>query len=246
MRPLKLYSVIVFTILITSCSPKTFYQVYKVIPSDNLIKIDNQIIFEDENCIVTYNLWKESGKIGFLFTNKTNKNIYINLAESFFIINNYSHSYYKDRIFSNSTSFGATLTKGSTVSYNEEKIVCIPSGTIKAFNEFNITENIYSDCSLFKYPKKNQIKTKTFSKSESPLIFGNRIAYSIGSSEQIISLENEFYVTEIANYPKNEMLTSEYDEYCGQKSYVKTYYLKNVSSDKFYNKYIKSTDTWKH
>jgi hypothetical protein len=267
-------------LFLTSCATTSFYQVYKATPSDNLITKDNYLVYEDDNCKVSYNLWDEGGNIGFRFYNKTNKNIYLNLEESFFILNRISYDYYKNRVFTNSSTSGATTARsaaasksvtginyldllqtnriqaansvglmassGYSISYNEEKVICIPSKTSKFITEYNINESLFRDCDLFKYPTKKQIKLKSFSKAESPIVFSNRIAYTVGQTENLIKFENEFYVTEISNYPESEILESKYDEYCGQKSMTMSKYFKNVSPDKFYIKYTKDMDTWTH
>ncbi|MBN2756163.1 MAG: hypothetical protein JXR51_03225 [Bacteroidales bacterium] len=226
-------------VLLTSCVSTSYFQVYKATPSNKLVNKDNLLIYEDENCNVSYNLWSEGGNIGFKFFNKTDNNIYLNLEESFFILNGVSYNYYRNRVFTNSTSAGATTSRGASaskfatginyfdllqtnrisatntvglmtssgfsISYNEEKIVCVPSKTSKIISEYNINESLFRDCNLFKYPTKKQIKSKTFSKEQSPLVFSNRIAYSFGQSDILIKFENEFYVTEISNYPESAM-----------------------------------------
>lgn len=275
---------IIFTAMIavflTSCATTSFYQVYKAVPSDKSINKDNFLIYEDYNCIVSYNFWGEGGNIGFRFYNKTDKNIYLILEESFFVLNGVAYDYYKNRVFTHSTSSGSTTARATTasksvtgvnyldllqtnriqatrsvglmtssghsISYNEEKIVCIPSKTSKIITEYNISEYIYRDCDLFKYPTKKQVKSKSFSNTESPIVFSNRITYNVEQSENQVKFENEFYISEISNYPESEMLESKYDEYCGQKSATTIKYFSNVSPDKFYIKYTKGTDTWKH
>ncbi len=266
--------------MLTSCETTSYFQVYKTVPSDKIVVNDDNLIYEDDNCKVSYDLWGEGGNIGFQFFNKTDKNIYLNLEESFFILNGIAYDYYRNRVFASAISSGATTSRGVadnksvtglnflgliqtnrisatnsvglmsssgfSVSYNEEKIMCIPSKSSKIISEYIISESLYRDCDLFKYPTKKQIKYKTFSKEQSPLVFSNRIAYSIGQTDSLIKFENEFYVTEISNYPESEILESEYDEYCGQKSMNKVKYFKNVSADKFYIKYSKGQDTWKH
>lgn len=160
MKTQKILFTALISILLTSCVSTSYFQVYKAAPSDKLIVKDNLLVYEDENCKVSYNLWDEGGNIGFQFFNKTDKNIYLNLEESFFILNGISYDYYRNRVFTNSTSSGATTSRGATatksvtglnyldliqtnrisatntvgimtssgfsVSYNEEKIVCIP------------------------------------------------------------------------------------------------------------------------
>lgn len=277
---LNLISTAIIAVLLTSCATTSFYQVYKAVPTDKSIKIDNYLIYEDDNCKISYDFWGEGGNIGFYIYNKTVENIYLDLEQSFFVLNGIAYDYYKNRVYTHSTSSGATSSKATTasksvtgfnyldlpqtnriqasnsigvmtssgfsISYNEEKVICIPSKTSKIISEYNINESLFRDCDLFKYPTKKQIKSKMFSKEQSPLVFSNRIAYSIGQTDNLIKFENEFYVTEISNYPESEMFESKYDEYCGQKSMTMTKYFKNVSADKFYIKYSKGQDTWKH
>lgn len=277
---LNLISTAIIAVLLTSCATTSFYQVYKAVPTDKSIKIDNYLIYEDDNCKISYDFWGEGGNIGFYIYNKTVENIYLDLEQSFFVLNGIAYDYYKNRVYTHSTSSGATSSKATTasksvtgfnyldlpqtnriqasnsigvmtssgfsISYNEEKVICIPSKTSKIISEYNINESLFRDCDLFKYPTKKQIKSKMFSKEQSPLVFSNRIAYSIGQTDNLIKFENEFYVTEISNYPESEMFESKYDEYCGQKSMTMTKYFKNVSADKFYIKYSKGQDIWKH
>jgi len=258
----------------------SYFQVYKASPSEKLALKDNFLVYEDENCKVSYNLWDEGGNMGFRFFNKTDKNIYLNLEESFFILNGISYNYYKNRVFTTSTSTGSSTSRGlitsksmtginyldllqtnriaatntvgimsssgHSVSYNEEKIVCIPSITSKIISEYVINELLYRDCDLFKYPTRKQIKSKTFKKSDSPFVFGNRIAYMVGQTGNLIKLENEFYVSEISNYPESEIMELKSDEFCDQKSVTMTKYFKNVSPDRFYIKYNKDMDPWTH
>lgn len=279
-RKMSLILTAMIAVLLTSCVTTSFYQVYKAVPSDNSIIKDNYLVYEDENCKVSYNFWSEGGNIGFLFYNKTDNNVYLNLNESFFVLNGVAYDYFKNRVFTHSTSSGATSSSAATasksvtginfldllqtnriqatsgvglmsssgysVSFNEEKYVCVPAKTSKMITEYKINDYLYRDCDLFKYPTKKQVKSKSFTKIESPIIFSNRITYTIEQSEEKVKFENEFYVSEISNYPEGEIFESKYDEFCGQKSTTTTRYFKNVSPDKFYIKYTKGTDPWKH
>jgi hypothetical protein len=276
--------------------------VYKVNPADKLSKTDNSLIYEDENCKVLYDFWGEGGQVDFLIYNKTSENIYVNKEKSFFICNGIAYDYYRDRVFTNSSSSsiissnsstatysysasnaiglsaskfvsgfnyqgfkqtnsisasiaslvaatagiaatntkGVTSSSGSSISYNEEKIVCIPSGTAKIIAEYNITESLYRDCNLLKYPSsKGQIKSTQFTESKSPFVFSNKIAYIVGKSDNLVTIENKFYVSEITNYPENAITEEKAEEFCGEKSYKKLKYFKNVSPDKFYIQYDK-------
>lgn len=266
--------------LLTSCASLNFYQVYKTSSTTPLIKNDKSLIYEDQNCIVSYNLWGENGNIGFNFLNKTDKSIYIHLDESYFIINGSANNYFKNRTYTKTTNSGTSTTRsgslsktvaglnyldlfqanrisvaqsygimaseGYSVSYQEEKIVCIPSRSSKVISEYSINQTIFRFCELFLYPNRNQISTKSFSKKDSPLIFSNRIVYSVGIDDKPVTFENEFFVTDITNYPEGEITENVYDEYCKQKSITATTVFKDISPDKFYIKYSKGQDFWKH
>lgn len=272
--------IVIVAFAFTSCKSSFYYQVYKTEASQGMIDKGNKIAYEDENCIVSYNLWEDGGNMGFIFTNKTNKDIFLNLEQSYFILNDISYNYYQDRVFTSAVSSGVSKSNsatssrsmvglnylnlfqankasvsnnvgivsssGSSISYNEQKIVCIPSNTSKIINEYNITTSLIRDCNLLRYPSRNKIRTIHFSKNESPLVFSNRITYALEDSSKFIKFENEFYVTEITNYPEKELIEKKYDEFCGEKSVEKVGYFKNTSPYKFFIKYTKETEGLKH
>jgi len=68
----------------------------------------------------------------------------------------------------------------------------------------------------------------------------------LGDIENPIRFENEFFVSEITNYPQREIMESRLEEFCGQRSTTRKNFFKNVSPDKFYIRYSMGNDTWKH
>ena len=272
MKTKNLFFNALIALTMTSCVSTAYYQVYKTTPVTNVTLKDNAIVYEDDNCKVLYNFWEDGGNIGFTLFNKTEKNIYINLEECFFISNGKAYDYYKNRIYTSSTSIGssrglgatasksmtgvnyldliqtnsasyassvaATTTSGKSVSYNEEKIICIPSRTTKTIKEYNINDKLFRHCDLYRNPTRDKIKTVKFTMSESPIVFSNRIEYKVGQSGNPIKFENEFFISEITNYPEPEIIDLKYDEFCGNKEAFQTKYFKNVSPDKFYVKYL--------
>ncbi len=239
----------------TSCS-SFYYQLYKTVPSSDLVQKNGSLVYEDENCQVSYNFWSDKGNVGFRFYNKTDDDIYLNLPESYFVINGIANNYFKDRVFTQtggssvaliSYYFGVGLasTNNTSVSKKEEDIICIPSLTSKIISEYLISETIYRDCDLFRYPTTNQIKTKEFTKENSPLVFSNRLTYWTGKMGPTIKFSNEFYVTEITNYPQDKFLTENPKEFCNEKTSTYPKVFKNPTPDKFYIKYS-NTDYAKH
>jgi len=65
---------------------------YKAVPNTEVTKTGNNLVYEDDQCKVSYNLWSNGGDAGFVFQNKTDQNIYLDLGESFFIINGVAHN----------------------------------------------------------------------------------------------------------------------------------------------------------
>ncbi|MDF1570135.1 MAG: hypothetical protein P1P82_00750 [Bacteroidales bacterium] len=224
------------------------------------------MVYEDENCEVIYDLWGEKGNIGFTFYNKTDETIFLNMEESFFLQNGIAYDYFKNRVFTVSEGTGVSVSGSSfnskfmtanqvanaisseeSVSFTEKQIVRIPSNSAKIIAEYNINEALIRDCDLLKYPKKEKdIITLEFEKSGSPIVFSNRLLYYVGTPMNPITVENEFYISEITNYPKDMLVKSTYEEYCGQKSSLVTYKMKYFSPYHFYIIYNKGTDFWEH
>lgn len=275
----KIFFIAVIALFSTSCTT-TFYQVYKTAPIGSMTSNNNSLVYEDDNCKVSYNFWEDGGDVGFLFHNKTENELYINLEESFYIINGIAKNYYRGRIFSETINSGATTSKSSTswnsvsgynhlnllltnrrqtsssdalitskgysTDYIEEKIIHIPAKTSKVITEYAINNSLFRDCDLLRYPNKAQLKSKSFTKANSPIVFSNRIAYTVGQSGESIKFENEFYVTEIINYPENEILETKSKGFCEQKSYVNSKLFKDVAPNKFYIRYTKEKNALKY
>ena len=144
------------------------------------------------------------------------------------------------------SSSGVSSTQGFSVAYTEESTVSIPSNTSKIITEYNLNNSIYRDCDLNKFPTKKQIRTKSFTKSTSPLVFSNRIVYLTENGVIPTKFENEFYVTEITNYSESDIADKKYEEFCNQKGSVPTLFFKDISPIKFYVKYTKGMDSWIH
>lgn len=107
--------VVLIAIFMTSCASTSYYQVYKTSTSEKIKLEENSLDYEDQNCIISYNFWEDEGNIGFRFFNKTNQNIYLNLDDSFYILNGIANNYYKNRIFTNSQNSGVVVTHGATL-----------------------------------------------------------------------------------------------------------------------------------
>lgn len=281
MKSKYLVAIISCIALLSSCvTYNNFYQIYKTNTSDAMSSNNEFITYEDENCIISYDLWDRGGNIGFNFYNKSNENLYLIMDESFFILNGIAHDYYKGRSYSNSLSSGIltnqgltaskslagqnsfnftqtnrvsaeisqgiSTAKGVSITTEEQKLICIPSKASKIIKEYSISETRIKNCDLLKYPTKKQVKTIFFSKEDSPIVFSNRLTYRKGTNDKLIKIENEFYVSEITNYPESEVFTSDYEKFCGEESLNKVQFFKIATPDRFYIDYINTPSKWKH
>lgn len=253
------YSILLITVFLVSCTiTRSYYQVFKAIPENGTI-IKDQIVFEDKNCKVAYNLWgADGGDIGFGIYNKTDEDLILDLTKTFFIMNGVTYDYFQNSTSTKSNTRGTSLTTynypyyyyywsrtssrysgtSSTTFSNtivEKPQLIIPSKTQRIISEFRVTNSRYINCDLFKAPSARKVKTLQFEKSNSPFIFYNLITYRKGKDSARI--ENKFYVTEISNRPANQMFISVDTNSCGKSLSFPERIFKEVRPDNFYFRY---------
>lgn len=265
-------------LMLASCAPNVYYQMYQTKPITDVQVKEDCMVFEDDNCIVTYNFWKENGEIGFIITNKTSENLYIHKDECYFIKNGFAYDYYQNRLYSSSSSFASMsnlsniyshtssyasanyynvgvsasgssnkniygtsfTTTGATsngVSTPEKAIICIPPHTSKVISEFDIKSTIFRSCDLYLAPRRKDPNHLIFNQDNTPLTFGNRIAYSKGESEELIRISNDFYVSKITNYEYKAIIETKNEKICGETTDRMIHVFKESGPDQFFIKY---------
>lgn len=105
---------------LTSCT-KTYYQVYDV-NSESLKQEDNSLVYENSDMKVMYNLWGENGKVGFILQNKTDKDLFVDMDKTFFILNGEANDYFKNREYS------ASMANAAYFDYSLNKTYSASSG----------------------------------------------------------------------------------------------------------------------
>jgi len=259
-------------VLLSSCKSPIYYQVYKTESASVKPVAQDRISYEDNDCRIDYNLWKDRGNAGFTFYNKTNEVIHVHLEESFYVLNGHAYDYYQNRIYSDGSNVITKVTRGMgvsgigasglgwmtmysnstvsnaqhSVSVVENAIISIPPKTSKTITEFDINQTLYRDCDLWLYPSRRQVKGKTFTATTSPLQFYNRISYTAGTATQRTTVNNDFYVSEITNYPESELFKNADKAFCGQKDYSAAKTFKDSAPNWFYLRYNSDSDYWKH
>jgi hypothetical protein len=68
----------------------------------------------------------------------------------------------------------------------------------------------------------------------------------VGKAGLPVKIENEFFVSEITNYPNQAVTEWVTDEFCAQKNVTPSKRFKNPSPDRFYIVYYQGFDRWVH
>ena len=101
-------------LLCSACSP-LLYQQIATLSSDNVSLKDNgSYAYEDGVMTIEYDFWAESGKFNFIISNNSDDDIYLNLAESYFVNNGFAQDYYQARTYVYTSR--SVASSGSTAS----------------------------------------------------------------------------------------------------------------------------------
>jgi hypothetical protein len=243
-----------------SCAPTIYYQLYNVDSQEPSVNKD-QFSYDYSGITVSYNFWAEKGKSDFVFTNNTEKDIYIDLKSSHLILNNYAITYFQNIIVTTTSNIGTATTyyptyyygtvgitagAGNSIMRIPEPVVCIPANSSKVIDGFQLVKALIYNCDYELFPSKKEIKTQNFDAGKTPLAIKNIISYSFNKSlDSLDRIENAFYISAITNYPKSEIIDSRFSEYCGKKSTSlhQEYFLKS-SSKMFFLRYTPADTPW--
>jgi hypothetical protein len=121
-----------FALLISSCATTSYYQVYKTSAENGIVNND-RIVFQDNNCIVYYNLWMDGGNVGFSFYNKSENDITIHLDKTFFVLNGIAHEYFQNRTISQSLNAGTTVSSLYYRDYWSNSVSNVAGSSSKSF-----------------------------------------------------------------------------------------------------------------
>ena len=262
MKQYFLVSVIAASVMmLSSCGSNyiTRYQIFTVSTTSEIVRENESLVYEDQNCKLMYNFWANGGNLGFSFFNKTSKNLYIDLGNSFYVKNNLASPYFKNRTFSssathhiganqaasirgvNSLGFWQTNTANvsfgtsneNTISYTESRIVVVPAHTSVVVPEVEKIIDFLYNCNLEK-----SSATTTFNKESSPFLFRNSISYSFNSDSDYKTINNEFFISVISNHGRSEIIKKVEIDECGRKSKNGVEVFSIYSSNKFYIPYL--------
>jgi len=166
------------------------------------------------------------------YQQRTSSNSFTNTTHH----NAYYYNYYYDSYINNVVSSGSVRQ----IAYMEKGIINIPPHTGKSISEYNIIRELYRDCDLFLYPGRKEIKSANFNQNNTPLKFYNYLTYIFNThvqNEKVV--KNEFWVSQITNYPKDKIVESKNHEFCEQKSMARYDHFTVNRKNRFYYKYIR-------
>ena len=102
-----LVCVVITSLFSVSCT-QSFYQIYTM-DSKDLKMQDNSLLFENADCQVSYNFWSDGGYVSFAFKNKTDRDIFINMNESFLVVNGNAHNYFEAKTYTYGSAFATSI-----------------------------------------------------------------------------------------------------------------------------------------
>ncbi|NEN24629.1 hypothetical protein G3O08_14070 [Cryomorpha ignava] len=220
---------------------------------------EDHIIFEDEYCRLSYDLWGQGGDAGFTIYNKTDAYITLDLAKSFFVVNGEAYDYYLNRRYTvaseatvsagaaqsipyywstGTVAAGASSSTSSSTSIAEKATRILPPKTHITITQFSVTDFRYTDCDFVAYPDNKKISSVSFEPSESPYQFYNLLNYLIDDSVSV-EMKNAFYIEKVSNYPERMFIGYNKKNKCGQDYLNPQPYFQFAGSDKFYVRYEK-------
>jgi hypothetical protein len=241
---------------VTYTAKSDFYQLLEFSSKDLSLE-DNSFYQENDDVVIFYNFWDTDNRLSFSIHNKSNEFIYLDLEETYFVLNSVAYDYYTQGSFSignqsnssntfvnvnseflQSSSSSSSNTNFQSQSINSRKLFGIPPGSNRTFSKFQINDGIYNICDLNKTPMLNDTSNFIlFSDELSPISFQNFIAYYKNDDLQRISAA--FYVKQITYYNSSDFINKrtefDCDLYTEKKQTI--FYSKYQSPNRSYFKY---------
>ncbi|MBO5963197.1 MAG: hypothetical protein J6P97_01790, partial [Bacteroidales bacterium] len=194
-----------------------------------------------------YDLWAEGGSLSFIFTNKTDSDICLDMERSCFIKNGLAYSYFdgnKDSLnikgsSSSYTYFSSAQTSTTFISKEMPTKIWIPANSSRFVSGFNISNFVFFDCNNkdLLFPRKISEIIK-YNVNNTPLTISNRLVYHFANDEKDRIIENKFWIIDYTNYRDKEII--EFEDYYNCFTETTINFIKVVKYQKnyrFYNKY---------
>lgn len=257
--------------LFGACSPVYYqvYQT-KPVDEGSVTVSAEAVVYSDANCRVSYNFFREGGDAGFVLTNTSDQTLYLHTDECFYVLDGMAYDYFTQSFYWSGTSRTTSSSLNTTESRHkgskkrnrrseskttintqstemsavngaqERNVIAIPPHASKRVGSFAINEVFRPMCDVKETPGRKS-HGLSFSRENSPIVFSNRICYTLGRSASPVQFSNEFYVSEILNVSEGSMVTTvQRLDACGRETRgsdnaITT--LKMNTADRFYIRY---------
>lgn len=193
--------IVLVVLLATSCN-RTFYQVYKV-EAPGLQEKQNSLVYENEDCIVSYNLWGDHGNMAFWMTNKTDKDLFVNLDRTFFIKDGVAYNYYQAREWQNAKISSTSITDAASVSAGAGL-----TGALTLWGDI-YSASVSVSKSLFASKSKSRTVSSSVTVKEQPVICIPAHSSKL-ISEYTINSKTYLSCIKKVDYPKRESVAAKY------------------------------------
>ena len=221
------YALFLLPVLCCYACSSTMYQVVETSATGSSIKTEaTALVYENDDLKVAYSFWSPNGRIYFTLYNKTAAPIFIDWSKSHLVHNGTSLDYWKDEekttgIFNaaattlqqvrmagrNSVMMSMSSSSGSAAITTTKpiKITHLPPNSNVAIGVFDISKRPFFDCDFKLKPTSlKNLKTKTFTKDDSPVVFRNYLSYSnTENSTAPKTIDNEFYIASAKNVSRS-------------------------------------------
>lgn len=229
----KYFLLLTVSLLFASC--KSYIQIYDV-DSTSAKTSNEQFVFENEDCKLTYNFWEEWGNASMVFTNKTDKNLFVSLSQSSYIFNGFSSSFYKG------VDDHVVISKFKSKTFHDLPVVCVAPKSSRVIGDLNLVDKIYFFCEK-KKDNPSRRYSENYNENDSPITFGYNMVYSATENcNEVKSLESSFYVSRIENVTKKQEEVSSQVKNCSDYSDTSVIILKSQSPKRFYIKRFKDVN----
>lgn len=224
---MKIKNIFVLSILIivlSSCSVTNYYtQVVQTQPvSDSNLEVDDKgcYLYQDDNCIITCDLWAEGGRTHFYIHNTSDEVITIYPNECTISINRRSY-----------------------MMFDHTNIIVVAPHSYTSFSGIYLGYERLVDCDFNQFPQVGFPSTMSFSMATSPYVYNFYLTYKMGLSGQKHAAKMDFYISRVSNYVPKDIIVR------NQKRQIKTEYCENVPNSKnatiteYYDQYLFSPGT---
>lgn len=101
----KRFFLLLTVMVMTSCGMSVvYYQIATISSPQMSVSDDGRFCYNENDLTIDYDFWSDHGKVGFIITNNTDEDIFIDLSRSFLIVNGMTFDYYRNLTYKSGTS----------------------------------------------------------------------------------------------------------------------------------------------